>query len=73
MAFDNLFKAPQYGPVVAGVQSVLKSGRPIASFRGADAAAAAMNPELLYRLLGGTIAPQADQAVVNAVGMVVFE
>ena len=73
VAFDNLFKAPQYGPVVAGVQSVLKSGRPIASFRGADAAAAAMNPELLYRLLGGTIAPQADQAVVNAVGVVVFE
>lgn len=73
VAFDNLFKAPQYGPVVAGVQSVLKSGRPIASFRGADAAAAEMNPELLYRLLGGTIAPQADQAVVNAVGVVVFE
>ena len=73
VAFDNLFKAPQYGPVVAGVQSVLKDGRPIASFRGADAPAAAMNPELLYRLLGGTIAPQADQAVVNAVGMVVFE
>ena len=73
VAFDNLFKAPQYGPVVAGVQSVLKSGRPISSFRGADAAAIAMNPELLYRLLGGTIAPQAGQAVVNASGMVVFE
>ena len=73
VAFDTLFKAPQYGPVVAGVQSVLKSGRPITSFRGADAAAAAMNPELLYRLLGGTLASQADQAVVNAVGVVVFE
>ena len=73
VAFDTLFKAPQYGPVVAGVQSVLKSGRPIASFRGADAAATAMNPELLYRLLGGTLAPQADQAIVNAEGEAVFE
>ena len=53
--FDGLFKAPQYGAIVATLRGIVAEGRAISAVRGGDARANAVNPELLFMLLGGTL------------------
>ena len=53
--FDRLFKAPQYGAIVATLRGIVADGRAISTVRGDDDRASAVNPELLFMLLGGTL------------------
>ena len=66
--FDELFKAPQYGAIVATLRGAVEDGRVISAVRGGDDRASAVNPELLFVLLGGTLSDEGVALSVTRAG-----
>ena len=66
--FDRLFKAPQYGAIVATLRGIVADGRAISTVRGDDDRASAVNPELLFMLLGGTLSDDGVALSVTRAG-----
>ena len=66
--FDRLFKAPQYGAIVATLRGIVAEGHAISAVRGGDNDANAVNPELLFVLLGGTLSDEGVALSVTRAG-----
>ena len=69
--FDGLFKAPQYGAIVTTLRGVVAKCRTVSTVRGADRAANAVNPELLFVLLGGALSDEGVELEITRDGALV--
>ena len=68
--FDTLFKAPQYGAIVETLRGVVAEDLAVARVSGADAAARAVNPALLFELVGGVLDAEGSALEISATGEV---
>ena len=69
--FDGLFKAPQYGAIVATLRGVVAEGRAVSAVVGGDDAADAVNPQLLFSLIGGRLSDEGVVLEVTRTGALV--
>ena len=68
--FDTLFKAPQYGAIVETLRGVVAEDLAVARVSGADDAARAVNPALLFELVGGVLETEGSALEISATGEV---
>ena len=68
---NSLFKAPQYGAIVETLRELVDNDHRIADVLGADDDARAVNPALLFQLLGGNFTVEGDVVALTRTGELV--
>lgn len=71
--FNSLFKAPQYGAIVKTLRGLVNNDHQTADVLGADTDARAVNPALLFHLLGGTFAAEGNVVTITRTGELIFD
>ena len=71
--FNSLFKAPQYGAVVKTLRGLVDNDHQMADVLGADSDARAVNPALLFQLLGGTFTAEGNVVTLTRTGELIFD